>query len=118
MKSVIERSFQGLKQCNGKYHVCPDLLGPDRPEEGKYDYSSVDTLIRISRKYESKLIFLLVRALEERRDGLCSGLYEVQPEQIQTGDCANRAVLSGSFLHIARRILRPIKRLTLLYVST
>jgi len=47
-ESVIERSFQGLKQCKWQYHVCPDLLGPDRTEEGKYDYSSVDTLIRIS----------------------------------------------------------------------
>ncbi len=58
-ESVIERSFQGLKQCNGNTMCVPIYWDQIEPEEGKYDFSSVDTLLRISRKYESKLIFLL-----------------------------------------------------------
>ncbi len=57
-ESVIERSFQGLKQCNGNTMCVPIYWDQIEPEEGKYDFSSVDTLLRISRKYESKLIFL------------------------------------------------------------
>ena len=57
-KSVIEASFEGLKLIHGNTVCVPIYWDQSEPEEGKFDFSSVDTLISISRRYGAKLILL------------------------------------------------------------
>lgn len=55
-EAETEMSFKGLKMCNGNTMSAPIYWDQIEPEEGKYDFTSIDTLIRLSRKYEVKLI--------------------------------------------------------------
>jgi len=53
-----EMSFKGLKCATVNTMCVPIYWDQIEPEKGKYDFASVDTLIKLSRKYEVKLIFL------------------------------------------------------------
>ena len=57
-EAEIEANFKASKLCNANT-VCLAIFWDQlEPEEGKFDFSSIDTLITIARRYELKLIFL------------------------------------------------------------
>jgi hypothetical protein len=53
-----EEAFRTLKFANGNAAEFPVYWDQVEPEEGRLDFSSVDTLISLARKYEVKLILL------------------------------------------------------------
>jgi beta-galactosidase GanA len=57
-EAEIEANFKTAKLTNGNT-VCLAIFWDQlEPEEGKFNFSSIDTLISIARRYELKLIFL------------------------------------------------------------
>ena len=57
-EAEIEANLKASKECHGNT-VCHAIFWDEiEPEEGKFDFSSVDTVISIARKYDLKLIFL------------------------------------------------------------
>jgi beta-galactosidase GanA len=57
-EAEIEANLKASKECDGNT-VCHAIFWDEiEPEEGKFDFSSVDTVIRLARKYDLKLIFL------------------------------------------------------------
>ncbi len=57
-ESEIEANFKASKLTQGNTVCLAIFWDQIEPEEGKYDFSGVDTLISIARRYELKLIFL------------------------------------------------------------
>ena len=57
-EAEIEEAFKAIKTATGNTGEFPVFWDQVEPEEGKYDFSSVDTLISIARKYEVKLILV------------------------------------------------------------
>jgi hypothetical protein len=56
--SEIEANFKASKLCDANT-VCHAIFWDQlEPEEGKFDFSSIDTTISLARKYDLKLIFL------------------------------------------------------------
>ena len=53
-----ENVFRGLKAIHGNSMAIPVHWDAIEPKEGKFDFSSVDTLIADARKYNLKLILL------------------------------------------------------------
>ena len=53
-----ENVFKGLKAMHGNSMAIPVHWDAIEPEEGKFDFSSVDILIASARKYSLKLILL------------------------------------------------------------
>ena len=57
-EAEIEANFKASKLSNANT-VCLAIFWDQlEPEEGKFDFSSIDSLITIARRYELKLIFL------------------------------------------------------------
>jgi len=57
-EAEIEANLKSTKLTNGNT-VCLAIFWDQlEPEEGKFDFSSIDTMIRLARQYELKLIFL------------------------------------------------------------
>ena len=57
-EAEIEANFKATKYTNGNT-VCLAIFWDQlEPEEGKFDFSSIDTIIKIARRYELRLIFL------------------------------------------------------------
>ena len=55
-ESEIEEQLKATKLCNANTVSCAIFWDQIEPEEGKFDFSSIDTLITLARKYELKLI--------------------------------------------------------------
>ncbi|MGB7724995.1 MAG: beta-galactosidase, partial [Dehalococcoidales bacterium] len=53
-----ETAFKAVKILHGNTLEIPVYWNQCEPEEGKYDFTSVDDLIASARKYELKLILL------------------------------------------------------------
>ena len=57
-EAEIEANLKASKACHGNT-VCHAIFWDElEPEEGKFDFSSIDTVIRLARKHDLKLIFL------------------------------------------------------------
>ena len=57
-EAEIESNFKAAQLINGNT-VCLAIFWDQlEPEEGKFDFSSIDTIVSIARRYELKLIFL------------------------------------------------------------
>jgi hypothetical protein len=57
-EAEIETNFKATKFTNGNT-VCLAIFWDQlEPEEGKFDFSSIDTVIKIARRYDLRLIFL------------------------------------------------------------
>jgi hypothetical protein len=54
----IEVNFKAAKVIHGNTVAMAIFWDQLEPEEGKFDFSSIDTLVTIARRYELKLIFL------------------------------------------------------------
>ena len=57
-ESETEAHFNAVKLAHGNTLAIPIYWDEVEPEEGKFDFTSVDKLISISRRYEMKLILL------------------------------------------------------------
>src|SRR5271157_3959933 len=57
-EAEIEEAFKAIKTATGNTGEFPVFWDQVEPEEGKYDFSSVDALISIARRYGVKLILV------------------------------------------------------------
>jgi hypothetical protein len=57
-EAEVEEAFKAIKTATGNAGEFPVFWDQVEPVEGKYDFSSVDTLISLARRYEVKLILV------------------------------------------------------------
>ena len=86
--SEEENVFKGLKTIHGNSMAIPVYWDAIEPEEGKYDFSSVDRLIANARKYDLKLILLWFGTWK-------NGGMEYTPEWIKTNPKRFKRVLNS-----------------------
>lgn len=83
----IEAHFKATKLCNANT-VCLAIFWDQlEPEEGKYDFSSIDTLIAIARKYDIKLILLWFATWK-------NGVMDYAPNYIKTNPALYKRVIA------------------------
>ena len=83
----IEAHFKATKLCNANT-VCLAIFWDQlEPEEGKYDFSSIDTLIAIARKYGIKLILLWFATWK-------NGVMDYAPNYIKTNPALYKRVIA------------------------
>ena len=57
-EAEIEEAFKAIKTAHGNAGEFPVFWDQVEPQEGKYDFASVDTLIGLAREYGVKLILV------------------------------------------------------------
>ena len=89
-EAEIEANLKASKECHGNT-VCHAIFWDEiEPEEGKFDFSSIDTVIRSCPEIRLKINLFMVCCLEECCNGLCPGVDEGRPAAFQEGDLSYR----------------------------
>jgi len=88
-ESEIEENLKAAKLTHGNT-VCMAIFWDQlEPEEGKFDFSSVDVVIKIARKYELKLIFLWFATWK-------NGVMDYAPEYMKANPQRYRRVVASN----------------------
>ena len=86
-ESEIEAHLKATKLCNANTICCAIFWDQIEPEEGKFDFSSIDTLIILARKYELKLILLWFATWK-------NGVMDYAPKYIKTNPKLYKRVIA------------------------
>jgi beta-galactosidase GanA len=70
-------AFEAVKLLHGNTLLTDVYWEVIEPEEGKFDFSSIDRLIANARRYGDKTDITVVRHLEKREHGLRAGMGKI-----------------------------------------